>query len=589
MGEKIRDRWGIQQRFAAVILLCVLVPMIAFSSWLLYSWKEQLIAQEKSQLQEQLNQTKVAVEQLEELCYLTGNAFQGNVRLMEHLDFLKKGGKASTAGLYDFYQNDIISLQRLVTANPYLYRVRVYSVCPQIDEMFPVLFGSQRLESIGWQGGPPAKSIWWLDYTDQMFGTNMPHLMALMQGMEGLDGTELATLEIAVEMQRVFPELFGDAPDAALLVEDGPTVGLATLTQAAKDLAMDLLAQEPQIVVTTLEDQPALVGAIQLEEINAVYCKTVDLTEIEGQTTRIQILLTVLMVLAGLTLGRAVRWLVHGMMRQLDHVLEGVRRFSQGDLEVEIPVESGDEIGRFSVQINQLLVSTRQLIRQNIQSEVLAKNTQIRALQSQINAHFLYNVLEAIKMMAEIDEEYEIADAVTNLAQLLRYTMKWNRRTVALREELEYIDHYLALVNLRYDGQISLERQVPEHLLEQAIPKLSLQPIVENAVVHGGSHREDRTIRLWAETLEDSVVAIHIHNDGEPMNAETLEHLRRRIEGAEEVQPSKGNGIGLRNVQERIRMTFGIPYGITINSSPERGTTVSVTVPCRPIDRGEGK
>lgn len=585
MGNKILNRMGIQQKFALVIFLGVLVPVIVLCVWMLHSWKTQMVDQQRSVLADQLNRVNADVEQVSELCSLSAQAFQSNRRLQEHLEDLKAGRSATAAELYDFYQNDITSLHNIVSANPYLYRIRVYSTKPQIDEIYPVLFGSDRLESIGWKQAMPLANQWWLDYTDNMFGAGVAHRMALVQPMKGMNGRVSAMLEVSVDMPRVFPLLFNSG-NACLVTRQGQTMGAQLLLDQTERLEQGFDA-DPIIELQQLEGKPVLLGTLYLEQLDAVYAQVQDLSGIYRQMAWVQRIATVLMVVLSLVLSRVVQRLVRGMLRQLGYVVEGVRLFSQGDLEVEIPVESRDEIGRFSEQINELLASIRQLIHQNIEKEVLVKNTQIRALQNQINAHFLYNVLEAIKMMAEIDEEYDIADAVNSLGRLLRYTMKWNRRTVALHEELDHIDNYIALVNLRYDGQILLERQVPEELLMQEIPKLSLQPIVENAVVHGGSHEEDRTIwiRVWQQ---EGVVSIAIHNEGEAMSAPALEHLRRSIQGLEETRSTGGNGIGLKNVQDRIRMTFGQEYGITVESCSDDGTTVTVTVPLGRIGQGEG-
>lgn len=585
MGNNILNRVGIQQKFALVIFLGVLVPVIVLCAWMLQSWKIQLVEQQRSVLTDQLNRVNADVEQVSELCSLSAQAFQSNRRLQEHLENLKLGRSATTAELYEFYQNDITSLHNIVSVNPYLYRIRVYSITPQIDEIYPVLFGSDRLESIGWNQSMPQFNQWWLDYTDNMFSAGVAHRMALVQPMKGMSGSVSAMLEVSVDMPRVFPLLFGSG-NACLVTRQGQTMGAPIVLEQTERLEQGFDAG-PIVEQQRLEGKNVLLGTIYLEQLDAVYAQVLDLSAIYRQMTWVQGIATVLMVLLGLVLSRAVRLLVRGMTRQLDYVVDGVRQFSQGDLEVEIPVESLDEIGRFSEQINGLLASIRQLIHQNIEKEVMVKNTQIRALQNQINAHFLYNVLEAIKMMAEIDEKYDIADAVNSLGRLLRYTMKWNRRTVALHEELDHIDNYIALVNLRYDGQILLERQVPEELLMQEIPKLSLQPIVENAVVHGGSHEVDRAIRIRV-SQQDGVVSIAIQNEGEAMSEQALEHLRRSIQGLEQTRSTGGNGIGLKNVQDRIRMTFGQEYGITVESRSSEGTTVTVTVPQGRIGQGEG-
>lgn len=585
--EGRQSRLGIGRRIGLVILLCALVPLIIFCTWLLHSWKQQLIRQQYTYLNEELTRTQDQAERLAESCVLTAQTFESNTRLREHLTALAKGEQPSLTVLYDFYNNDVSGLEKIVAANADLYQVRVYSVCPEIDEMFPILFGGERLSAIGWQGNPPSRAVWLLDYTDTMFGVNTPHRAALLQPLTGRDGTVVATLEVAVSLQDLLPPLVDDAIPACLRMREGAILGEVSLAGVAGDFPQRE-ERAPAVVQTTWQGKPVLVGSVYLPELDAQYVRCLDLTETYGQVHRLQAMLTVLMVLVAIALGIFFRRLVRRMLGQLYLVLAGVRQFSQGEMEVTIPVQTRDEIGVFAGQINDLLVSTRQLVEKQIQNEVLVKNTEIKALQNQINAHFLYNVLESIKMMAEIDEKYEIADAVTNLAHLLRYTMKWNRRTVALQEELNYIHNYIALVNLRYDGYVTVDCRVPADLQMQAVPKLSLQPLVENAVLHGGDKNSDRTIDLWAECT-DGLVQVHVHNGGAPMDADTLDRIRRGIAGEQELPSASGNGIGLRNVQERILMTFGEGYGVTVESGAQTGTTVTVTLPEERVDREKSK
>ena len=184
-------------------------------------------------------------------------------------------------------------------------------------------------------------------------------------------------------------------------------------------------------------------------------------------------------------------------------------------------------------------------------------------------------------MMAEIDAEYEIADAVTSLGKLLRYSMKWEKRNVMLRREIEYIENYITLMNLRYDYVISLEVDIPEELLVQRIPKISLQPVVENAVIHGAALLgADTTISVRGRLdAEGSRVLIMIADEGAGMDEEALLGLRRQITGEETTHSSSGNGIGLHKVHSRIRRSFGEEYGLEVESKLHVGTTVTISLP----------
>lgn len=215
----------------------------------------------------------------------------------------------------------------------------------------------------------------------------------------------------------------------------------------------------------------------------------------------------------------------------------------------------------------------------SLKQEILMKNLEIKALQNQINAHFIYNVLESIKMMAEIDEEYVISDAVTSLGKLLRYSMNWPSQTVLVEEEIEYIKNYMALINLRFDYEIYLSINVPEWILKQEIPKMSLQPIVENAIYHGIEQVAEDTNIYIKGFAEGENCVIEISDMGKGMIEEELEHLRKKIKGEVESDGGLINGIGLKNVQDRLHIAFGEEYDIEILSKPGCYTKVTLRIP----------
>ena len=218
-------------------------------------------------------------------------------------------------------------------------------------------------------------------------------------------------------------------------------------------------------------------------------------------------------------------------------------------------------------------------MKENIQREVLAKDAELRALQNQINAHFIYNVLESIKMMAEVKGEYEISDSVTILGKLLRYSMKWNSKTVTVREEIDYINNYLVLMNLRYDYEIYLSLNIEETIYEQEIPKMSLQPIVENAINHGiEDMAEDTNIYIKGYERGKNCV-IEITDAGKGMSNNEVDTIHKRLLGEIEVLDKAEGGIGLKNVHDRIQMSFGEDYGIEVFSQRDRYTKVKVTIP----------
>ncbi len=267
------------------------------------------------------------------------------------------------------------------------------------------------------------------------------------------------------------------------------------------------------------------------------------------------------------------------LLRPFYNMLSDVRVVQQGELNVEVDGAGLDEVEELRIRMARMLDLIKELTDANLKHEILVKNTEIRALQNQINAHFIYNVLESIKMMAEIDEKYDISDAITALGKLLRYSMRWVSGNVTVADELEYIRNYLSLINLRVDYDIYLAVKVPELICRQEIPKMSLQPIVENAIYHGIEPMAEDTNIYIKGVVEGDDCIIEITDAGRGMNEDEINILYRRLKGEVETSGGSGNGIGLKNVQDRIRMSFGEKYGLEIASKPGCYTKVKVRIP----------
>lgn len=582
---------SIGTRLTLMCCLFVLLPTLLLSVWLLENWRQGAIQDRASEMERTLYALSGEVNRTSELCNLSTQVFLNTRSLQEYLQRLQSGEQIPVQEMLSFYRGDIASLEKLVVGNPYLYTIRAYSVNENITEMMPILFSAKRMERLPWNFETLHSGTWYLDYADNLFSTGaVPHVMSLLTRIESEDGVLVGALEVGVAMDDLLPELFRPAPgrEAFLLLENGARYGSAP----AQDLLQKCTAIEPQASAVTVREVRSgtgdfLVGAVSLEPLNGTYYCVDSLTALNKTIQARQLMMAVILTAAAVLLILVINLVIQNMLRQLYRVLDGVRSFSEGNLDATIEASSRDEIGVFSHQVNDLLENIRRLMQSNMERELLVKNTEIRALQNQINAHFIYNVLEAIKMMAEIDENYPIADAVTSLGKLLRYSMRWSKSIVSLFEEIDYIKNYLILMNLRFDYEIHLAMEVPDELMLLELPKISLQPIVENAVVHGGGNSgEDRTIHLKAYR-QDELCCIEISDDGPGLDAEQLAKMERQIEGLEQTRSSSGHGIGLKNVQDRLRMMFGENCGLTVFSQPGQGTTVRVVVPCRYVRKEE--
>jgi len=239
-------------------------------------------------------------------------------------------------------------------------------------------------------------------------------------------------------------------------------------------------------------------------------------------------------------------------------------------------IDSNDEIGELSRRFNRMSSELKQLVSRIQKEEKEKAMAEIRALQSQINPHFLYNTLGSVKWIASMQKADKIVEMTEALISILRYTAKLESSMVTLREEIDNIRNYIIIQNVRYYNRIQLQIQVDDSLLGSRMPKLILQPIVENAIFHGFAELEDEGIITVRAHRYDEGIQIEISDNGAGIDPATAEWLNRELRSAENIQTS---GIGLPNVQRRIQLHYGDRYGIGFHSAQGQGTTFVITLP----------
>ena len=219
---------------------------------------------------------------------------------------------------------------------------------------------------------------------------------------------------------------------------------------------------------------------------------------------------------------------------------------------------------------------TRPIEEQVKEEQKLLRKAEFDLLQSQINPHFLYNTLDAIVWSAEAGNQKQVVSMVGNLSDFFRLSLNKGKENVLIREELQHVRSYLEIQQIRYQDILTYEINVPEEYYEYRIPKLSIQPIVENALYHGiKNKRGGGKITITAEQKRD-YFSIIVEDTGKGMEQDRLRQVRKALRNS---APEKNVVYGLYNVNERIRLNFGEGYGVHLESIPEKGTRVIIRLP----------
>jgi two-component system sensor histidine kinase YesM len=251
-----------------------------------------------------------------------------------------------------------------------------------------------------------------------------------------------------------------------------------------------------------------------------------------------------------------------------------MRVVEQGNFDVTADITRRDEIGDLARDFNIMIARIKELVRTNAEEQEEKRKSELMALQNQITPHFLYNTLDSIVWMAEGQQNEEVVKMVSALARLLRLSISRGEELVTIRDEIAHIGHYLTIQKVRYRDKLDFDISVDEGIMGLYVPKVILQPLVENAIYHGIKNNDEGGCVTVGGTSNNGTVVLSVGDDGVGMSEEQIAAIldaggtarqRRRV--------------GVRNVHERIQLYFGDDYGLRFSSEVGRGTVVEIHLP----------
>lgn len=265
-----------------------------------------------------------------------------------------------------------------------------------------------------------------------------------------------------------------------------------------------------------------------------------------------------------------------GIIKPVRELYNATQKVARGDFAARARVRTTDEIAELAESFNAMAGNMQGMIRKIKEDEQKMRRTDLRLLQEQINPHFLYNTLDTIVWLIEGDETDQAVNMVVTLSDFFRQVLSKGKELITIREEEQHIRSYLEIQSVRYHDILEYDIQIDQALYDYRILKLTLQPVVENALYHGIKYKRAKGyIHVNGETDGD-LIRLTVRDNGAGMEVEELEELRKEIG-----RPCKETerGFGLANVNERIHMYFGNQYGISIRSVKDKGTIVEIMIP----------
>ena len=308
------------------------------------------------------------------------------------------------------------------------------------------------------------------------------------------------------------------------------------------------------------------VGVIPLRYINK------DLAGIQYLT----VIIIVLTIIIGVTVSVII---AQSLILPLENTVNALEKFSRGDFAVRLKENRCDEIGKLNRIFNKAIKEINELMQKVTQSEILNKEMEFKTLQSQMNPHFLYNTLDAINWLAFKEKQTEICNLVAAISSLIRASISNKKSIITIEQELDYVKNYIYINHIRYKDRFDIIYDIDESLLKQAVPKLIIQPIVENAIIHGIENSKNKTLLYISVKCENECIVIIVKDTGIGMTDEKVSELLKEPLNAEGDEQKAHTNLGLYAVHKRIQLMYGDLYGLTVHSQAGEGTTVTLHIP----------
>ena len=291
-------------------------------------------------------------------------------------------------------------------------------------------------------------------------------------------------------------------------------------------------------------------------------------------TTSLFIIAGVMVVIA---LGATFFW-TRSLTRPLEELTRMMERIKGGETKLRITVKQKDEIGELGKGFNEMLDQIETLLVKEYETKLLLNRAEYNALQAQINPHFLYNTLDTMSSIAQIRHCEEVSYLCQSLSNIFRYSLDMKNPFSTVAKEIVHLKNYIYVMNVRMQDHIHYDFAVDQDALKCTVPRISIQPLVENAIKHGlWNAKGEKRIAIRAKR-EQGILVITVEDNGVGM--ENPQEMNRKMAENDLDMVGRGNSIGLININARVKMLYGDIYGITVESSPGRGTKVRLAAAC---------
>ncbi|KIL52134.1 cache domain-containing sensor histidine kinase [Jeotgalibacillus soli] len=495
--------------------------------------------------------------------------FSTDNRVQEYLSYIKENPLD-----YESYQYKIQLRERmttLATQERYVASIELIDatgeeqtvgfntkVINEVEDMFPALNAAR------------GANVW--------FGKEEESILLSARQLRGKSNINLqhyGYLTIALDMNILMREILNLSPNRNFVISKNGEI-IYTNNEFTEYDFLPASQNNRGYEIKTVNNEKLLITHFNSRNPDLTYYNIINFDEITSQTELLRNLLMLLFVITFLLAMYISRRAARGISKPLEQLTKKMKKVQEGDFEQVEGLSSShlkDEIGVLHKNFEIMLNRINELIKENYMKQLMIKETEYKALEAQINPHFLYNTLDSINWMAKSNKQKAIAEMVESLGNMMRNIISKKEPLITIKEELEIVHDYMRIQTYRFRNRLNFTINILPEIEKCSMPKLTIQPIVENAIQHGLENMvTDCYITVSTQIIGDDI-AIMVKDNGGGMDKETIHAVMKgNIK-------SRSSGIGVHNINERIKLMYGDQYGINISSEVNKGTTVTISLP----------
>jgi two-component system, sensor histidine kinase YesM len=591
IARLFNKRIEFSHRLVLVYTCIVIIPLLALFTYIIVLTEHTESAELDAQCEKAVRDHSAEIDGYIHTFDLLETMITSNDDLML---FFTIPENCDEAEIIETTNREATTIERLQTVMPTIYAVRIFADNSLIPERWPVIVSSQRTDL-------RRLSKWELNYSAGYMGNQ--------NALKGLSvcttrriinkKREIGWLQISMKMNDFFsfaykiPEPYQN--DYVFFIQKtGKKTELIPVTNSQMNKINQPLGKKEVEKLSSVyaasggngigkisgERRTHLASWRTNSVLNIVVVHTCSTEIIAGSIIRIAVIAVFGLLASVLVLYFLISKTTSRLMSGVYSVMDGMKQVREGKFNVKISVTSTDEVGETQRTFNSMTEQLLSQITQIKNEQQLIADTEMKAMQNQINAHFLYNVLETIRMQAVLADQDDIAGSIIVVGKMMRYCLRWRVHSVTIAQEMEYIKSYIYILNIRNDYVVTLESDIPEQYETLTIPKMMLQPFIENAFNYAiEPQARDAAIRLYVEPDADGKkIWLCIQDFGCGMSEEKLAEIYGYLADDTYERDTKGS-IGMKNIQQRLTMFFGKDYRLEIFSETGKGTLVRVPVP----------